>query len=142
MTMAAERFFAKIADDVEQIAARMEEGLGVVFGAAGESSATTTSSSGGKPTSPTPAVFDDGEEADPDMEELLRGNPLQDMTESVLQGIMQGQVRENSAFFCWALIASLTLTYLPLVVCIVSFSCLLLLVTVVAVTTRARDHRR
>jgi hypothetical protein len=140
MTMAAERFFAKIADDVEQIAARMEEGLGVIFGAVGESS--PTSSSAGEPTSPTPAVFDDGDEADPDMEELLRGNPLQDMTESVLQGIMQGQVRENSAFFCWALIASLTLTYLPLVVCIVSFSCLLLLVTVVAVTTRARDHRR
>jgi hypothetical protein len=96
MTMAAERFFAKIADDVEQIAARMEEGLGVVFGSVGESSATTTSSAG-EPTTPTPA-FDDGEEVDPDMEELLRGNPLQDMTESVLQGIMQGQVRENGAF--------------------------------------------
>jgi hypothetical protein len=100
MTKAAERFFTKIANDVleasEQIAARMEEGLGVVFGGAG----------GQQPAEPgdetaTPTAPGDEEEADVDMEELLRNNPLRGMTESVLQGIMQGQVSNKQGGDQW-----------------------------------------
>lgn len=87
--MAAERFFTKIANDVlqasEQIATRMEEGLGVVF--RGESSTKPPQQQETAPRTPT---FED----DNDMEELLMGNPLQGMAESVLQGIMEGQVRQ------------------------------------------------
>lgn len=79
--MAAERFFTKIANDVldasEQIATRMEEGLGVVFG---ESK-----------TLPQAEIPDFGNDNDEEEELLLMDNPLQGMADDVLRGIMEGQ---------------------------------------------------
>jgi hypothetical protein len=95
MTKAAERFFTKIANDVleasELIAARMEEGLGVVFGATTTTPEHQQQEPGDETATPT-APVDEQEQEDVDMEELLRNNPLRGMTESVMQGIMQGQV--------------------------------------------------
>jgi hypothetical protein len=96
----AERFFTKVANDVlaasEQLSNRLEDGIAAIL--TGEHApkqqeqggAGAGSGSGSVP--PQEHEFDDQFEIP---EEELRHNPLQGIAESVVGGIMGGQVRDG-----------------------------------------------
>jgi hypothetical protein len=89
----AERFFTRLTNDVleatEKVANRMEEGLSLIFNndakGAGIGGGPAAHATGSQPP------YDNNDEED--LEESLRGNPLQGMAESVVGGIMGAQVR-------------------------------------------------
>jgi hypothetical protein len=91
MTSAAERFFTTITNQVleatEQINRHVEENLSVMFG--GTSSAADS-------ILPPDASIHTEDMTDDQMNDesmLLRDNPLQDMAQNVVQGILDQQVR-------------------------------------------------
>jgi hypothetical protein len=94
----AERFFTKVTNDIlqaaEQVANRMEEGLSLVFGSGGaaKGAADTTSRQRHGAADFSTVYQHDGDDAD--LEEALQGNPLLGIADSVVGGIMDGQVRD------------------------------------------------
>jgi hypothetical protein len=100
----AERFFTKVANDVlaasEQLSNRLEDGIAAILtgdlalkkkeGGAGADSGSGPGSGSGSVPPQYEDEFDDQFEIP---EEELRHNPLQGIAESVVGGIMGGQVR-------------------------------------------------
>jgi len=85
----AERFFAKITNDVleatEQVANRMEEGLNLLL-----NGAAANTKEPAQEHSANYIPYDEDDQAH--IEEALRNNPLQGIADSVVGGIMSGQV--------------------------------------------------
>lgn len=100
--MAAERFFAKVTNDVlqatEQVANRFEESLTLIFGnsAAKDTAAGSGGASAAERSTKFHQEFDNNDQDD--LEEALRDNPLQGMADSVLSGIMGGQVSTRKKY--------------------------------------------
>jgi hypothetical protein len=96
MTSAAERFFTTITNQVleatEQINRHVEENLSVMFGSHPDGSTSSASDS----ILPPDASIHTADMTDDQMNDesmLLRDNPLQDMAQNVVQGILDQQVR-------------------------------------------------
>lgn len=97
----AERFFTKLTNEVleatEQVANRMEEGLGLLF-SSGDASKQQEDAGGSAagPSSGGDSIPLGEEDDQAHLEEDLRNNPLQGIADGVMGGIMSGQVRRAS----------------------------------------------
>jgi hypothetical protein len=98
----AERFFTKVANDVlaasEQLSNRLEDGIAAILTGdlalkKKEGGAGADSGSGPGSGSVPPQYEDEFDDQFEIPEEELRHNPLQGIAESVVGGIMGGQVR-------------------------------------------------